>query len=335
MCTNFRITAKDTSVVIGRTMEFGVDLQSKISIFPKGYSFVGIGPENKPGLSWEGKYGFVGMDAFGMPMVSDGINEMGLYVGDLYLPGFAKYQDVPKGEEGKALSPLDVAGYLLSSCQNVAEAKDAIQKVYVWPFFAEQIKTIPPLHFAVHDSAGKSAVFEYIDGKLAVHDNPVGVLTNSPYFDWHMINLGNYSNLSANNVAPLKLDGDTVMPLGQGSGMVGLPGDATPPSRFIRAVALTQSAVKPENGEEATKTAFHVVNNFDIPKGFARQVVHGTTFYDYTSWLTISDLSQKIYYYRGYDNIKFYRVSLKNVDFSGKEIKRLDTTNTDWYQDIS
>ncbi|MBP9719411.1 MAG: choloylglycine hydrolase family protein [Candidatus Levybacteria bacterium] len=335
MCTNFRILAKDTSVVIGRTMEFGVDLQSKLTVFPKGFKFVGTGPDNKSGFSWEGSYGFVGMDILGMPMVSDGINEMGLYVGDLYLPGFAKYQDIPAGEESKALSPLDVAGYLLSSCQNVAEAKEAIQKVYVWPFFAEQIKTIPPLHFAVHDASGKSAVFEYIDGKLAIHDNPIGVLTNSPYFDWHMINLGNYSNLSANNVPALKLDGGEASPIGQGSGMLGLPGDATPPSRFIKAVALTQSAVKAENADEATRTAFHVVNNFDIPKGFARQVANGQTFYDYTSWLTIADLSQKIYYYRGYDNIKFYRVSLKNIDFSVQEIKRLDTTNADWYQEIS
>ncbi len=335
MCTNFRVKAKDASVVIGRTMEFGIDLQSKISIFPKRYTYTAVGPDNKPGLSWEGKYGFVGMDAFGLPVVSDGINEMGLYVGDLYLPGFARYQDVPAGEEQKAMSPLDVAGYLLSSCQNVAEAKEAIQKVYVWPLVAEQIKGVPPLHFAVHDSAGNSAVLEYIEGKLKIHDNPIGVLTNSPYFDWHMINLGNYSNLSANNVPPLKLDGDTVSPIGQGSGMLGLPGDATPPSRFIRAVALTQSAVKAENAEEATRTAFHIVNNFDIPKGFARQVANGQTFYDYTSWLTIADLSQKMYYYRSYDNPKFYRVALKNVAFSGKEIKRLDSSNADWYQDVS
>jgi choloylglycine hydrolase len=316
-------------------MEFGIDLQSKITIFPKGFQYVGIGVENKPGFSWTGTYGFVGMDVLGMPMVSDGVNEMGLYVGDLYLPGFAKYQDVPKGEESKALSPLDVAGYLLSTCQSVGEAKDAIRNIYVWPWYAEQIKAIPPLHFAVHDAKGNSAVFEYVDGKLAIHDNPIGVLTNSPYFDWHMINLGNYSNLSANNVPALKLDGDTVSPIGQGSGMLGLPGDATPPSRFIRAVALTQSAVKPENAVEATKTAFHVINNFDIPKGFARQVANGQTFYDYTSWLTIADLTQKFYYYRGYDNITFYRVSLTETDFSGKELKRLDTSQTDWYKQVS
>jgi choloylglycine hydrolase len=335
MCTCFRVKAVDGSVVVGRTMEFGIDLQSKVTVFPRGYKFQGTGPNNKPGLAWEGKYGIVGMDAFGLPVVSDGINEVGLYVGDLYLPGFAKYQDVPAGEENKAITQLDVAGYLLSSCQNVAEAKEAIQKVFVWPFSAEQIKSVPPLHFPVHDTEGNSAVFEYIDGKLNIHDNPLGVLTNSPDFNWHMLNLRNYVNLSANNVPDLKLDGDDIPPLGQGSGMLGLPGDATPPSRFIRAVALTQSAVKSQNAEDATKTAFHIVNNFDIPKGFARQELNGQTFYDYTSWLTVSDLKQKIYYYRGYDNFKFYGVHLDKVDFGGTELKTIDTSDSSWATEVS
>ena len=316
-------------------MEFGIDLQSKISVFPRAFKYQGTGPDNKPGLAWEGKYGIVGMDGMGMPLLTDGINEMGLYVGDLYLPGFAKYQDVPKGAEGNAISPLDVAGYLLSTCQSVEEAKAAIQKVFVWPMLVPQLKSVTPLHYPVHDAAGNSAVFEYIDGKLAIHNNPVGVLTNSPHFEWHMINLRNYVNLSANNVPDLKLDGDEVIPIGQGSGMLGLPGDATPPSRFIRAVALTQSVLKAENVQDATKNAFHVLNNFDIPKGFARETQEGQTIYDYTSWSSMADLTQKIYYYRGYDNYKFYGVPLKNLDFGSTEIKRIDTTNADWYQEVS
>lgn len=334
MCTCFRVKAKDNSVVIGRTMEFGIDLQSKITVFPRGYHFQAQGPEGKPGHSWEGKYGFVGMDAFGMPLVADGLNEKGLYVGDLYLPGFAEYQDVSAGDEGKAMSQLDVAGYLLSNCATVDEAKDAIQQVLVFGLYVDQIKAAPPVHYAVHDAAGNSVVFEYLDKKLVIRDNPVGVLTNSPSFDWHLTNLGNYVNLSATNVPDLKLAGDDVKAIGQGSGMLGLPGDATPPSRFVRAVALTQSAVKPENGEEAVKTAFHIINNFDIPKGFAREVKDGNTYYDYTSWLTIADLSQKQYYYRGYDNVKFHRVSLDNIDFAAQDIKRLDTAASDWYRDL-
>lgn len=278
MCTCIRIKAKDASVVIARTMEFGIGLQSKISIFPRGYKFTSSAPENQQGLVWEGKYGFVGMDAMGLPMVSDGINEKGLYVGDLLLPGFAKYQDVPNGQNENALAPLDVAGYLLSSCQNLDEAKEAIKKVFVWEMYVPQLQAVLPLHFAVHDMWGNSAVFEYVDGKLNIEDNPLGVTTNAPYFNWHMLNVRNYVNLSANNIPELKLKGEDVVPIGQGSGMLGLPGDATPPSRFIKAVALSQSVLEAENAEEATKNAFHVINNFDIPKGFARELKDGKQF---------------------------------------------------------
>lgn len=335
MCTCFKIKAKDASVVIGRTMEFGIDLQSKITIFPRNHKFVSQAPDNKPGFSWTGKYGFVGMDAYGLPMASDGLNEAGLYVGDLLLPGFAKYQEVPDGEEDKALAPLDVAGYLLSSCQNVDEAKEAIKKVLVWEMFVPQLQAVLPIHIAVHDMWGNSAVFEWVEGNLNIHDNPLGVTTNSPYFDWHMINVRNYVNLSANNIPDLKLKGEDVVPIGQGSGMLGLPGDSTPPSRFVRAVALSQSVLEAENAQEATKNAFHVINNFDIPKGFAREERNGKMTYDYTSWLTISDLKEKIYYYRGYDNMKFYAVKLSSIDFNVSEIRRLDTTKSDWFEEIS
>ncbi len=335
MCTCFLVKAKDNSVVVGRTMEFGIDPGSKLTIFPRGFKFQALGANNKPGFAWDGQYGFVGMDMFGLPMVSDGINEKGLYVGDLYLPGFAEYQDVPAGQENRSIAPIDVAGYLLSLCTNVEEAKHAIQDVFVWPWYADQIKSIPPLHFAVHDATGKSAVFEYVGGKLNIYDNPIGVLTNSPTFDWHQINLRNFVNLSATNVPPLKLDGGTITQLGQGTGMLGLPGDSTPPSRFVRAVAYSQSALKPENAEEAVNTAYHIVNNFDIPKGFCRDSSSGEAHYDFTFWSTLSDLTNKVYYYRGYQNVKVFRVSLSKLDFAGTETKKIDTTSSDWYQEVS
>lgn len=335
MCTCFLVKAKDNSVVVGRTMEFGIDPGSRITVFPRGYKFQAIGVDKHMGFAWTGQYGFVGMDMFGLPMVSDGLNEKGLYVGDLYLPGFAEYQEVPIGQEHKSMAPIDVAGYLLSMCSTVEEAKRAISEVFVWPYYAEQIKTIPPLHFAIHDATGASAVFEYVKGNLKIHDNPIGVLTNSPTFDWHMINIRNFVNLSATNVPELKLNGGVVSQLGQGTGMLGLPGDSTPPSRFIRAVAFTQSAVKPANGEEAINMALHIANNFDIPKGFSRDTSNGVTMYDFTFWTTLSDLTEKIYYYRGYQNVKIYRVSLMNLNFNGPDLARLDTSNSDWFQELS
>ncbi len=335
MCTCVRVKAKDGSCVVARTMEFGIDPGSELTIFPRGFAFETQGANNKPGFAWSGQYGFCGMNMFGLPMVSDGVNECGLYVGDLYLPGFCGYQRVPAGSEAKSITPVDVAGYLLSLCSNVEDARRAIQDIYVWPWYADQIKCIPPLHFAVSDERGGSVVFEYVGGKLNIYDNPLGVLTNSPPFDWHQINLRNYINLSAVNVPELKLNGVNIDQLGQGSGMLGLPGDATPPSRYIRAAAFTQTALPVENSTEAVNLAYQIINNFDIPKGFARSEDGGVTHYDFTFWSTIVDLASKEYYYRGYENNKVFKVALDRVDLSGNEMKKLDTSSTDWFQEIS
>lgn len=335
MCTCLRVKAKDKTIVIGRTMEFGIDPGSKITVFPRNFNYETIGANNKPGHSWTGKYGFVGMDMFGLPMVSDGINEKGLYVGDLYLPGFAEYQKVPDGEEGNSMTPVDVAGFLLSQCENIAEVVDLIKKVYVWGWYADQIKSIPPLHYAVHDASGKSVVIEYIKGELKIHDNPIGILTNSPDYDWHMVNLRNFINLSATNVPLLKLDGDTLTQIGQGSGMLGLPGDATPPSRFVRATALTQSLVQPIDGKSAVNAAYHLMNNFDLPIGFAKSMETGKPTYDFTFWTTLSDLTNKEYYYRGYENVSVFKVSLKDIDFSGDKIRHIETKSEEWFKTIS
>lgn len=335
MCTCLRVKARDKSIVIGRTMEFGIDPSSKITVFPRNFKFETLGAKNKPGYSWTGKYGFVGMDMFGLPMVSDGINEKGLYVGDLYLPGFAEYQKVPEGEEGRSITPVDVAGYLLSLCESVDEAVNLIKKIYVWSWYAEQIKSIPPLHFALHDPSGKSAVIEYVKGELKIHDNPIGILTNSPDFDWHMVNLRNFVNLSATNVPLLKLQGDTLTQIGQGSGMLGLPGDATPPSRFVRATALTQSLVQPADAKGAVNAIYHIMNNFDIPKGFAKSMEGGKAFYDFTFWTSFSDLSNREYYYRGYDNVQVFKVSLKDIDFTGEKTHHIEANSNEWFKAIS
>ena len=119
----------------------------------------------------------------------------------------------------------------------------------------------------VHDASGKSLVIEYVGGKLNLYDDPLGVITNSPGFDWHMTNLRNYVNFSLDNHPPIQLGSVKLAPFGQGSGMLGMPGDFTPPSRFVRAVAFSQSVLEPKTGDEAVLTAFHILNNFDIPRG--------------------------------------------------------------------
>jgi choloylglycine hydrolase len=127
------------------------------------------------------------------------------------------------------------------------------------------------------------------------------VITKSPTFDWHMTNLRNYVNFSMTNVPPIKLGTVVLKPFGQGTGMLGMPGDFTPPSRFVRAVAFSQSVLPSKTGHDAIIEAFHILNQFDIPKGSAREHEkdeHGNVVADYTLWTSAIDLKAKQYFFR-------------------------------------
>jgi choloylglycine hydrolase len=159
-----------------------------------------------------------------------------------------------------------------------------------------------------------------------MHDNPIGVLTNSPPFEWHMTNLRNYISLSPRDVPSVKIDGLTLQRLGQGSGMLGLPGDFTPVSRFVRATVFSTTAIPSRNAEEGVKQVFHILNQFDIPIGVARNVEKdGTVTSDYTQATMARDPQALRYYYRTYDDQTIRMVDLKKFDLNAKELKQIST----------
>ena len=153
------------------------------------------------------------------------------------------------------------------------------------------------------------------------------MITNSPTYDWHMTNLRNYVNFSIDQCAAGQARSVTLTPFGQGSGMLGLPGDFTPPSRFVRAVAFSQSACRPNRpGEAAVLQAFHILNNFDIPKGAAREAEkdeHGNILADYTIWTSAIDLNKREYYFRTYDNSQIRSVTLSDFAIDGPNVVML------------
>ena len=106
-CTSFSVVAKDGAILIGRSLEFGLPLESKVMIVPRDFKFTSPAPDGKEGLSWQAKYGFVGMNTRGLDLTPDGLNEAGLSVGLLYLPGFAKYQQVGPKDTSRALANLE------------------------------------------------------------------------------------------------------------------------------------------------------------------------------------------------------------------------------------
>ena len=205
----------------------------------------------------------------------DGLNEKGLSAAIFYFPGYAKYQEVKETDIAKTIAPWEVPTYLLGNCANVEEAVQAVRNVRVGEAVQKEMGYVPPCHCIINDASGRCVVLEYVGGELKIHDNPLGVITNSPTFDWHVTNLRNYVNLTVNNVPPVDIAGIDLHGFGQGSGMLGLPGDFTPPSRFIRAVAFSQSALPVATAHEGVLQAFHILNQFDIPKGAARGMDNG------------------------------------------------------------
>jgi len=337
MCTSLRLRTADGSVLIGRTMEYALEVNWELRAVPRGVVQTSTAPDG-PGLSWQGTHGYVGIgvgetDAFGSTVprqesVPDGVNEEGLYAGLLYLPTFADYEDATGVPPSRLLAPMDTAAHVLATCSTVAEAVTAIESVLVWAGPLPVIG-VPPLHLVLHDRGGAAAVIEWVGGKRHVHDNPLGVATNSPPFDWHMTNMRNYINQTAMDVPSVSIDGATFAPLGQGSGMLGMPGDFTPPSRFVRAAAFSATARQPSNAADGVNAVMHLLSSFDITQGIVRDATpEGLTaeqasgLGDYTSFSSVSELNgAPAYTVRTYEDALQRRVALGELELSSGPVR--------------
>lgn len=325
-CTGITLTAEDGAVVYARTLEFGIDLDSEILVVPRGFARTGTTPDGKEGLKWTSKYASTGANGAGLPILVDGLNEKGLAVGLFYFPGTAVYPPYTAANADKTIAPWELGSWILENFSTTAEVRDNIEKVLVPSVVLKAWGFAPPIHYIATDATGKSIVIEYVAGKLNVHDNPIGVMTNSPTFDWHMTNLRNYVNLSYMAAPPVQLGPIKLVSFGQGSGMLGLPGDFTPPSRFVRAAAFSHGtgAFPSKTGDDAVLQAFHILNNFDIPKGSAREKdEHGNVLADHTLWTSANDLKAKCYYIRTYENSQIRSLDLTKTNQDARNITKI------------
>ncbi|MGC2759277.1 MAG: choloylglycine hydrolase family protein [Candidatus Binatus sp.] len=322
-CTGIRLTAEDGTVVYARTLEFNIDLDSNVIMVPRGYARRASTPEGQNGLKWSSRYASIGANGMGLPFLFDGVNEKGLAAGTFYFPTTAGYMSYKAGDASRTIAPWEVGSWILENFATVEEVKQNIGNVEVAAVVFKQWGFVPPAHYVVHDASGKSIVIEYVDGKLHVYDNVIGVLTNSPAFDWHMSNLRNYVNFSLSNAPPVEVGGIRLTGFGQGTGMLGMPGDFTPPSRFVRAVAYSAGVLPSKTGEEAVLQAFHILNNFDIPKGSSRgepDTVHGNIMADHSIWTSASDLKARRFYFRTYENSQIRSLDLMKMPLDAKTI---------------
>lgn len=334
-CTGLMHKAKDGTVINGRTLEFAVPLEIGALVIPQGYAFKGTLPDGQPGLVYQAKYAAVGSNTFGEPALMDGLNEAGLSVGAFYLPGYANYSTVTADNKSKGVSPAEYPNWLLTQFATVDEVKKHYNDAVIMATAPKGWNIVPPLHYIVYDKSGKSVVIEPINGKLIIHDNPIGVITNSPTFDWHMTNLGNYVNLSPVNASPVVVDGVKLQAFGSGSGLHGLPGDFTPPSRFVRAAVFSATAIPANTGSDAVLQVFHLLNQFDIPKGAVQMSKGSKAEYDYTLVTSVKDPNKLQYFLRTYEDQTIKMVDLNSFDKKAKNLVSINVNSKQPIMDIS
>jgi len=294
-CTAVNVVAADKTVIAGRTMEWAFDMQWTLKSIPKGTTLALTAPADLglPEKKVATLYPAVGISAEVIPggAIIEGQNAAGLGMSGNFLPGFTTYQTVTKADTSY-VSILGFGAWALGMHASVAEVRAALEKTKVWADASLPSGPTPPtIHMVFTDRSGASIIVEYVGGQLQIHDNVASVLTNSPPYDWHLLNLRNYLNLTTMGVNDRRFGTANVTAIGQGGGATGLPGDFTPPSRFVRAAFMRHSMAQPKDAAAASAAIGHILNTVDIPLGVAQSKDGDTIVSDYTQWVAIKDLT--------------------------------------------
>ena len=313
-CTGIIFSSADGAIVPARTLEFGVDVQSDLYAVPPGTEFTTLQANpDETGFTYTTKYGFLGANAFDYPIIVDGMNTEGLYFGIFYFAGDAIFGDVSDENRDRAVSSEELGNWILGQFKTVEEVREALSTIELIGSHIDVIDSYAPVHYTVVDASGAAIVIEQTDNGLRIFDNTVGVITNNPTYDWHLTNLRNYLNLRPENRDPITVGSEILAGFGEGTGMLGLPGDFTSPSRFVRAVAFKETILPTETAAETIFQAFHVLNMFDIPKGAVRAPTPEGVHTDYTVWTSAADTQNGVYHFKTYKSQTVQSVNIEQA----------------------
>lgn len=321
MCTSIRIESEGKNFYWGRTQEFDMPLNYQAVIIPRDYKI------DQLESVCEVKYAFAGIGMEGADGVIDGVNEKGLSGGSFYFDHEYNYGDA--GEirklDKKPLRGEEVVTWILARYGSVREIKEKLNRDVAVSNSKNIMDMSLPQHCSFHDRTGESVVIEPSkDKEFKIFDNPLGVMTNQPSFDWHLKNLQNYTGLSQKIDSGINLNGLNVLGSGKGSGLFGLPGDYTPQSRFIRAAILSAFADRPVD-EQAIEHIFHILNSFDITKGVISPLAYDIP--QHTQYTSAYDMEKNIVYVHTYGNRAIQSFRLEQEDYIGDSIIRMDLKN--------
>ena len=329
-CTGISMFSADGSYFQARTIEWaGTNLNSMYVVVPRNFNQTSFTPKGQNGMTFKSKYGYIGLAVHEKEFIAEGLNEAGLSAGLFYFPNFGSYQLYDEKYNSTTIADLQLVSWILSQFATVDEVKANINKVRVVSLMGGN-GSEEAIHWRIGDKSGKQIVLEIEEGVPHIYDNPIGVLTNAPNFPWHLSNLSNYINLTPINPPAHKMADFMVNPIGHGNGFLGLPGDFTPPSRFVRAAFFKATAPMLPTARQTMLQCFHILNNFDIPIGMNFPKNEIPDLPSATQWTSVIDLTNKVVYYKTFDNNNIRMIDLKEIDF-GKvkyQYQRLDEPNS-------
>lgn len=309
MCTCIEFKTKDN--YFGRNLDLEYRFNESVVITPRNYEF-----KLKNGTVINTQYSIIGMATVmgNYPLYAEASNEKGLSMAGLYFPENAYFFNA---EDGKLnLTPYELIPYFLGLYETVEEIKDCLANLNITNIpFAENLP-VTDLHWMISDGSECIVVEQMKDG-LKIYDNPVGVLTNNPPFPYHFMNLINYRNLTSHCEESRFSDKIDLQQYGQGMGAIGLPGDTSPASRFVRAAFNKLNSVCSEDEESSVTQFFHVLDSVAMVQG-ATVTREGKN--DITAYSCCINTSQGIYYYKTYTNNQITAIKMTEKEKIKKEL---------------
>ena len=201
-CTGITLVSKDTSRVLARTCEWGGSwLQSRYVVVPRGYTQNAITPTGKNGITFTSEYGYLGISVMQDEFVTEGLNEAGLSAGLFFFPGYGRYEEYDESENSSTMVDVQLVAWMLGSFSTVDEVMESVGQLHIVALSPEA----GTAHWRIADKSGRQVVLEITDGKPHFYENILGVLTNSPGFEWQMTHLNSYVNVYPGNASPNKL----------------------------------------------------------------------------------------------------------------------------------
>lgn len=261
-------------------------------------------------------YAMVGMAtvAEGYPLYYEATNEKGLSMAALNFPDNADYKPYLEGCDN--ITPFEFIPWILGKCADVSEALSELSKINLVNISFGESLPLSPLHWIISDRE-RSIVVESIKSGLKIYENPIGVLTNNPTFDYHMMNLNNYMALHEGAPENKFFDSDNLKVYSLGMGAFGLPGDFSSASRFVRAAFVKEKSRCGESEKESVSQFFHILGAVAMPKGC---VLVRAGEYEYTRYSSCCNVDKGIYYYTTYENSTVTLVDMNLVDLQADKI---------------